>query len=225
MKKHIEDILEKIPANVCYQRMAFLQCDVIVSSQCTKKSACITSLVTVFAVDFPVRVHVCAQFLSPLACLFALLASQLTIIMLCLNMQPQMLVSWNFNAAYGAGRHRQCKFSLNNYCQQFLISNMTIFLYQNETSRSVEWPISPFPGPQNGTQNARRIVDTKGKIEERCKVGPWWLGCSWNCRRIFFRLHYYSTALSNCRVAVQCKSSSKFALQLLTSLSCFLQFL
>ena len=95
-------------------------------------------LITVFAVDFPVRVHVCAQFLSPLACLFALLASQLTIIMLCLNMQPQMLVSWNFNAAYGAGRHRQCKFSLNNYCQQFLISNMTIFLYQNETSRSVE---------------------------------------------------------------------------------------
>ena len=40
MKKHIEDILEKSPTNVGYQRMTFLQCDVIVSSQCTKKSAC-----------------------------------------------------------------------------------------------------------------------------------------------------------------------------------------
>ena len=92
MKKHIEDILEKSPTNVGYQRMAFLQCDVIVSSQCTKKSACITALVTVFAVDFPMRVHVCLKLPPPLTCDFTLLTFEHTLIMLCLNVHLQKFV-------------------------------------------------------------------------------------------------------------------------------------
>ena len=90
MKKHIEDILEKSPTNVGYQRMGFLQCDVIVSPQCTKMSACITALVTAFAVDFPMRVHVCLTLKLPpfLTCDFTLLTFGHTLIMLCLNVHP-----------------------------------------------------------------------------------------------------------------------------------------
>ena len=40
-----------------YQPMVFLQCDVIVSPQCTKKSACITALVTCAVKHAPSLVH------------------------------------------------------------------------------------------------------------------------------------------------------------------------
>ena len=67
---------------------------------------------TVFAGNFPVRIHVCPKLHPSFACHFTLLTSEHTVIMLCLNVQPQMFVRRSFNAAYGTGRHGDCKFDL-----------------------------------------------------------------------------------------------------------------
>ena len=45
-KNTLKTYWRKVLPIYSYQPMAFLQCDVIVSPQCTKKSACITALVT-----------------------------------------------------------------------------------------------------------------------------------------------------------------------------------
>ena len=66
-------------------------------------------LITVFAIDFPVRIHVYVQISTPLTYLFAQLTNQLTFIMIWLNVQPQILVSLIFKVAYDAGRHCQCQ--------------------------------------------------------------------------------------------------------------------
>ena len=66
-------------------------------------------LITVFAIDFPVRIHVYVQISTPLTYLFAQLTNQLTFIMIWLNVQPQILVSRIFKVAYDTGRHCQCQ--------------------------------------------------------------------------------------------------------------------
>ena len=48
----------------------------------------LNALVTVFAVDFPMRVHVCLKLPPPLTCDFTLLTFEHTLIMLCLNVHP-----------------------------------------------------------------------------------------------------------------------------------------
>ena len=55
----------------------------------------------------------CVNKLPPsFACQFTLLTSEHTVIMLWLNVHPQMFVRRSFNAAYGTGRHGDCKFVL-----------------------------------------------------------------------------------------------------------------
>ena len=48
--------------------------------------------VTVFAVDFPMRFHVCPKLPPPLTCDFTLLTFEHTLIMLCLNVHLQKFV-------------------------------------------------------------------------------------------------------------------------------------
>ena len=67
---------------------------------------------TVVAGNFPVRLHVCLQLRPSFACLFTLLTSEHTVIMLCCNVHPQMFVRGGFKPAYSAGRHGDCKFVL-----------------------------------------------------------------------------------------------------------------
>ena len=64
---------------------------------------------TVFAGNFPVRIHVCLQLHPSFACHFTILTSEHMVIMLWLNVHPQMFVRRSFNAAYGTGRHGDCR--------------------------------------------------------------------------------------------------------------------
>ena len=67
---------------------------------------------TVFAGNFPVRIHVCLQLHPSFACHFTILTSEHTVIMLWLNVHPQMFVRRSINAAYDTGRHGDCRFVL-----------------------------------------------------------------------------------------------------------------
>ena len=63
-------------------------------------------------VFFPVRIHVCLQLHPSFACHFTILTSEHVVIMLCLNVHPQMFVRRSINAAYDTGRHGDCRFVL-----------------------------------------------------------------------------------------------------------------
>ena len=111
---------------------------------------------TVVAGNFPVRLHVCLQLRPSFACLFTLLTSEHTVIMLCCNVHPQMFVRGGFKPAYSAGRHGDCKFVL-----------LTIFLDVGYDDISL-----PKTNMQVLNLDPKILVDygtLESKIRERCE--------------------------------------------------------
>ena len=94
-------------------------------------------LSTVFAVNFPVRIHVRFKLPPSFAWFMTLLTGYHTIIMLVLHVHPQMFFRKSFKAAYDTRKHGDCKFVL--LAMMLCVSNVIIFLYQNENLLGRKW--------------------------------------------------------------------------------------
>ena len=83
---------------------------------------------TVFAVHFPVRIHMCFKLPPSFARFVTLLTGYHTIIMLILHVHPQMFFRKSFKAAYDTRKHDDCRFVL--LAMMLCVPNVIIFPYK-----------------------------------------------------------------------------------------------
>ena len=93
-------------------------------------------LSTVFAVNFPVRIHVRFKLPPSFARFVTLLTGYHTIIMLVLHVHPQMFFGKSFKAAYETRKHGDCRFVL--LAMMLCVSNVIIFPYQKENCMGIK---------------------------------------------------------------------------------------
>ena len=125
-------------------------------------------LSTVFAWNFPVRIHVRLKLPTSFAWFVTLLTGYHTIIMLVLHVQLEMFFRESFKTAYDTRKHGDCRFVL--LAMMRCMSNVIIFPYQNENILCRKWYVLNLVCFGSGTATFDERGTIESEIEERCST-------------------------------------------------------
>ena len=123
-------------------------------------------LSTVFAWNFPVRIHVRLKLPTSFAWFVTLLTGYHTIIMLVLHVQLGMFFRESFKTAYDTRKHGDCRFVL--LAMMRCMSNVIIFPYQKENILCRKWYVLNLVCFGSGTATFDERGTIESEIEERC---------------------------------------------------------
>ena len=123
-------------------------------------------LSTVFAANFPVRIHVSLKLPPTFARFVTFLTYYHTIIMLVLHVQLEMFFRESFKTAYDTRKHGDCRFVL--LAMMRCMSNVIIFPYQKENILCRKWYVLNLVCFGSGTATFDERGTIESEIEERC---------------------------------------------------------